>query len=369
MTPRRSFHFIVPVGSVLLTLVLVEVALAVFYPVPYALETSMYFEADPYTGYRNKPNGIGRYGNIVANANSQGHRDSEVSLRKPNSVFRILLLGDSYTVGASSEQAEAYPAVLEDLLNLRRPGAIEVVNAGVDGFEPYQYAEYYEHYGTAFNPDLVLVGFFVGNDTYGGPSALDQLQTAVMGRRVRRESAQGSLIELKVLLYENSQIARMYMNPGLVVRGRGNGTGYKCDNFRPTILEIQRRRMSNHLKRTPGRDAQARINIEQLVRIRDLAATNGSATVVTLLPDENQINPVMQQALLAEDELANYDFEMPQLMLQEAFRSEDIPVIDLLSAFIEDSRCLYRGETHWNSLGHALAAERISNGLFEFGLL
>jgi hypothetical protein len=50
---------------------------------------------------------------LVLVANSHGHRDVEVTLEKPPGVFRILVLGDSLTVGANVRQEEAYPKVLE----------------------------------------------------------------------------------------------------------------------------------------------------------------------------------------------------------------------------------------------------------------
>ena len=66
-----------------LTLGAVELGLAIFHPVPYSIESNMYFEADPYTGYRLKPGGIGHYQmGIPAVANSHGHRDVEVTLKK-----------------------------------------------------------------------------------------------------------------------------------------------------------------------------------------------------------------------------------------------------------------------------------------------
>jgi hypothetical protein len=67
-----------------LTLGAVELGLAIFRPVPFSIESSMYFEADPYTGYRLKPGGVGHYKmSIPAVANSHGHRDIEVPLKKP----------------------------------------------------------------------------------------------------------------------------------------------------------------------------------------------------------------------------------------------------------------------------------------------
>jgi len=115
---RKSFYVIVPLLSTILTLLGIEAGFAIFCPVPYSIEINMYFEPDAFTGYKLKPNGVGYFQNgIVAKTNSHGHRDDEVSLLHPPDVLRILVLGDSLTVGAGVAQEDAYPQVLEKLLN------------------------------------------------------------------------------------------------------------------------------------------------------------------------------------------------------------------------------------------------------------
>jgi len=100
-SPRKSFYVITLVFSAALTLLFIELCLAIFYPVPYSIERNMYFEADQNTGYRLRPNGVGHFQHgIAANANSHGHRDDEVNVSKRPDVFRIIMLGDSFTVGA-----------------------------------------------------------------------------------------------------------------------------------------------------------------------------------------------------------------------------------------------------------------------------
>ena len=121
--PRRSFYILLPLVSCLLAVLLVEVVLALFFPVPFSLEKNMYFENDPYTGFRSRPLGRGYYPNgVPANANSRGQRDDEVEIPKPEGVFRIMLIGDSFTVGANIEQADVYGQGLERLQgSLTRP--------------------------------------------------------------------------------------------------------------------------------------------------------------------------------------------------------------------------------------------------------
>jgi hypothetical protein len=339
-----------------LTLGAVELGLAIFHPVPYSIESNMYFEADPFTGYRLKPNGIGHYQmGIPGIANSHGHRDIEVTLKKPPGVFRILVLGDSFTVGANVRQEEAYPKVVEKRLKSVYP-EIQVVNAGVGGWDPFQYAQYFEHYGYQFEPDLILVGFFVGNDTYSDASTVGQLGTAILGHRLSKDAAARRFIKLQVFLYEHSNLARLLLNKGpaasrTVVRKQ-------CDDFTEQYLAIQRARIPNHLRYSSAQRDKARNAVNQIHRIKDRAG-DSVPVIVALLPDENQVNETLQKRILTANEISAYDFKMPQSMLIEMFHEIGIPTIDVLPAVLADHRCLYMNDTHWTPEGQELAASVI----------
>lgn len=89
---------------------------------------------------------------------SQGLRDQEVAIPKPTGTFRILVLGDSVAYGSTVAKADTFSNRLERLL---RPqfGAVEVINAAVMGYTPYNELHYYLEDGRKFGPDLVIVAF------------------------------------------------------------------------------------------------------------------------------------------------------------------------------------------------------------------
>jgi lysophospholipase L1-like esterase len=358
MTARRwprSFFVAVPLATTVLVLLAVELGLRLFHPAPYAPEHNMVFDADPDTGYRLRPGGSATFGNGAHGvANNEGLRNREVG-PKPPGAFRILVLGDSFTEGAGVEKEEAYPQVLEKILRRRIARAVEVVNTGVGGWDPFQYAQYFERHGLAFEPDLVLVGFFVGNDTYSEYLTVETLPTAIGGRRVSRTAARRRSIRLAVFLQEHFHLAR-------ALRGRASGfeTRRSCEDFSPWSLEAQAGRLGNHRVRTEARDARAQPNVDQILRIQRLAGARGVPVVVALLPDENQINAALQARLLAGKDPAAYDFEMPQSMLAALFAGRDVCLVDLLPDFRRDPRCLYMNDTHWNPDGQALAADALA---------
>jgi lysophospholipase L1-like esterase len=352
------FVLTVPVLASLLTLLAVEVLLRLFRPVPHSIEVNMYFAPDPHTGYRPEPNSVGWFGPLEAAVNRHGHRDDAVALKKPPGTFRILVLGDSFTVGASVRQEEAYPQRLETLLNQSATGRIEVVNAGVGGWDSFQYAQYYEHAGHRFSPDLVIIGFFVSNDAYTSNLAVSDLPTAVMGRRVERVAAQDPLVRVKIFAYERLHLARFFFNraQGHVLHDSAARERDGCQDFSRAYLLIQSTRLPNHGVEDGTRRALAGKNIAQIVRVRDLAADAGIPVIVVLIPDESQINAALQRTIVRPDAWDRYDFDMPQAMIVPMFADHGIPIIDLLPLFRADPRCLYRNDTHWTPAGHELAA-------------
>jgi len=84
--------------------------------------------------------------------------------RKPDDVFRIIVLGDSQTVSVPKEAT--YAEVLQKLLNRNELNGkrVEVHNAGAPGHSHYQYYLALDQRLKQYNPDLVIVGSYVGND-------------------------------------------------------------------------------------------------------------------------------------------------------------------------------------------------------------
>jgi len=339
---------------------LLELALSVAYPIPFSTEDNMYFEADPYTGYKLKPRSVGYYQRgILAVTNSHGHRDHEMPLKKPDSTFRVLVLGDSFTVGANVQQDEAYPKILEKKLRKVFGQRIEVVNSGVGGWEPFQYAQYFEHYGRLFGPDLVIVGFFVGNDTFNSWTKVEELPTAVLGRRVGRQATAQPFLALKVFLYERSHLVRLVLARGPLAPR--DFVRKQCDDFAEWYLAVQKARLANHLRYSSVQRDNAQNAINQLRRIKDIASA--VPVIVALLPDENQINIALQRRVLDGKQRSQYDFRMPQAMLSEMLAEVGLPTIDLLPTVLADNRCLYMNDTHWTPEGHQLVGSAIADKL------
>jgi hypothetical protein len=355
------------VFSTVLCIALLEGLLAVVHPVPPAVETLMYYEPDPYTGYRHKPGSKGFYQHgITAEANRCGHRDDEVAVKKLPGTYRILLLGDSYAMGYDVRQEEAFPQVLESALRARLGDRIEVVNAAVSGWQPFQYAQYCEHYGAPFEPDLVIVTLFVGNDAYNQDRSVEDCWTAIRGVRVTREAARRRAASwFRILLYERSHLVRLVMNRRVLARSseQADFTRKHCDDFSEPYLRITRDWLPNHLRETEEQRRLASNAVFQVGRIGRWGADRQAPVAAFLIPFELQISPALRRRVVDEDSAAHYDFDMPQKMLTRLLAERGIRVVDPLPEFRAATNCFYMNDAHWNADAHRLAADVLLTNL------
>jgi lysophospholipase L1-like esterase len=93
--------------------------------------------------------------------NSLGMRDKEYPKKKANDNYRILVIGDSIT------EMGKWHSIIENRLNAATNyDKYEVLNAGVSGWNLYQYWAYLKYKGIKLNPDLVILGICL-NDFEG----------------------------------------------------------------------------------------------------------------------------------------------------------------------------------------------------------
>jgi hypothetical protein len=130
------------------------------------------FREDPVVGYIYQPNAMaretGREYDVEYRTNSMGLRDREYDLTE-RGVFRVLLLGDSFSESHGMSLEKSLPKQIEQSLQREldkrgSPMKAQVVNASFGGYSPYHYWRSYSRWKEVFKPHLVLVGFSMGND-------------------------------------------------------------------------------------------------------------------------------------------------------------------------------------------------------------
>ncbi len=116
---------------------------------------------DAHTGWGNKANyrqvRTGKeFGPIHFGFNSLGLRDDSVSTAKANETYRVIMLGDSFTLGYTVERDELFVDLLEK--RWRAEGRkVEVLNVGTIGWSTDQQAAWLLAHGEEYDPDMVVV--------------------------------------------------------------------------------------------------------------------------------------------------------------------------------------------------------------------
>ncbi|MBI3825310.1 MAG: SGNH/GDSL hydrolase family protein [Candidatus Rokubacteria bacterium] len=160
MTRRRLGGRLLAVAlGLALALAASEIALRVVAGRPGAADGSLGV-SDPVLHHRYRPNGRKPIRGVEYATNSLGLRDREYARAKPAGVFRIVMLGDSFT--------EGYTLALEDTVAKRVERALgsgacagryEVINAGTGSYSPILEYLLLKHVALALHPDLVVLNF------------------------------------------------------------------------------------------------------------------------------------------------------------------------------------------------------------------
>jgi lysophospholipase L1-like esterase len=236
--------------------------------------------ANPKLSFAHRPNSHAFLMGVDVQINSQGLRDYEYSSTKPAGEYRIMLLGDSTTFGWGVPLNETAAKILERNLNAKHlPGYdhVEVLNAGVGNYDTVQEVTYYQIRGRVFNPDLVVLVYFI-NDPEPVP------------------------IERKGFLVDSSYLIAFSVNrfDGVL---RRIGTRPDWNKYYSSLYDDNR----------PGLQACK----AALVDLASTAQRENTRLLVAILPELHQIND-------------NYPFTAAHQKIKDVLASENAPVLDLI---------------------------------------
>jgi len=92
--------------------------------------------------------------------NSEGFQDYEHEIIKPNKIFRIITLGDSFTEGAWILINDTWPKQLERKLNQLNTSQFEVLNFGRGGAGTLEELKIFKENALKYNSDMVILLYY-----------------------------------------------------------------------------------------------------------------------------------------------------------------------------------------------------------------
>jgi lysophospholipase L1-like esterase len=239
--------------------------------------------------------------------NADGLRDRAHSKDKLEGVWRVVMLGDSITLGAGIKASEAYPQVLESRL-LAAGQAVEVLNVALWGWSTRQERIAYERLARPYHPDQVILGVCL-ND-------LAELQNN-LSRPPRWLAA----------LHERSALARRILN------ARGREIASVEELFRePDAARVRR---------------AYQLFFNELRALREAVRADGASFAIVVFPFRFQLEPGAPAPVVQQ--------EIQQLCAKEGLRC-----LDVLEALRQAGPSGFVDYDHLSPSGSALAAETIA---------
>src|SRR5262245_13114982 len=118
--------------------------------------------ADPLVGHEHAPNRQARLMGVDFRTNSQGLRDREFSFDRVPGKLRIVMIGDSLTVGWGVPFEQTFAKRIERMYADAGIDA-EVINLGVGNYNTVQEVQAFLTKGYRYRPDVVVLNYFVND--------------------------------------------------------------------------------------------------------------------------------------------------------------------------------------------------------------
>ncbi len=306
---------------------------------------------------------------------SQGFRERELG-PKSGDEFRILVLGDSFTMGWGVSYEETYPHVLGELLNAARPAKrITVINGGVAGYGPWQERIFLNERGWDLEPDMVLLQLYPENDigntlTRIGkrlPTYNPQWEERVIFWRYQddwRVQAEWRLLAHSRLYYAFTRIADTQIDFDKVFRALRFIRPARREELAPLVA----RPFYNEIMLRdwyPDLSEGWRMLREDVLEIRsDCQARNVPFVVFSLPTIQECLDDLWMESIAVAPTYAYERYK--DVRVAEAFFGEaGLVSIEVPGAIInhESPAALYLSDGHLSPMGNRVVAERLAQGL------
>ncbi len=393
---------IITVVSICLAIFILELGVRFLLPPPYGPKTGEFFTCNNTLGWTGTPNfkGVIEDPNFQQEItlNSLGMHDTEHSLEKPPNTSRILLLGDSFIQAVQVSEAETAHQILENYLNTQQEAdypTIEVLSSGVINWGTNQQLLYYREQGHLFQPDLVLLVFYIGND-FSDNLPGNAITTNGFNCYAPYFSTCNNTLNPESLSYAPG-ISHLQNNCSALRRTWINSIGQLFQYSRlyqqlePLIVATYpRQQFGDKLPSAfsalyfPSSEAELeqawQITQATLAQLKQEVEADGRQFAVVLISPDitvklGALSPAEQTAVLKDDPiLAEAQADRPNQRMATFLNSQNIPFVDLAPAMIEylatNPTLLYiPGDGHWTVEGNRVAAEIMTHWLITSGLL
>ncbi len=334
---------------------------------------------------------------VVVSYNSEGWRDIEPDGRL-DADLRVAVLGDSFVEAYSVEREEGFASRLGALIKSSGQNG-EVFNFGVGGYGTLQEYLVYQQIASTYRPQLVLLGFYLGNDVRNNDLRLESVlntgQAKIESRPFLKVDSFGRRSVTPVDITEarkqyEFERARREEWPlrdarkSVLLRVLGRtvrrlvANAVSSDSLvtrQQELAEISR--FGVHSCEEPNEITSAwGVTSILLEKLRDEVRENGARLVVFTVPAEEEVQKTSMEAALGrlgQPERFCFERAPGYQRLHGVLDALGVESVDLLPTFRDAAReekaILFRDDRHWGPTGHELAADFVFGELHRRQLL
>jgi hypothetical protein len=315
--------------------------------------------------------------------NNFGLTDSPLTMEKPGGVFRVLIVGDSYPQGWQVTREQGFPWLIEQQVSQESGRQVEVINLSIDAFGTDRELLLYSILGWRFQPDLVLLVIYTGNDVQDNEIDLEARRYGYRLDRPFFTLDDGVLQLHNSIVYDPLHDQDSYAYLWLVAMQQEQGAlppvnppdAPRVIGDSPYSLEYPVELGLYVPEDEHWANAWA-LTEALIVEFRDVVQEQGSQFAAVIIPDRRAVHAEDWDATVADYPfLAGIDPTGPQRRMEALLASHDIPALDLtwnLRAWVSRNvggRLYFPSDGHYNANGHSVTAERVSGWLRASGLV
>ena len=306
---------------------------------------------------------------ISIKTNAQGYRWNEFPSPVRENLPRVAFVGDSFTFGLwASDVRQSFVGVFDSQM---APHGYQIMNFGVPGYGTYDQRVLIENDVVRYNPDVIVLMFYNGNDfldTYLGPGryqvspgGLLTLSRHVVARKIpaeyRQTEDQGGLTLLhNVYLY---RLVRDVVKAALPTLSEGIQNKTRTNRLVASESFYGSNVIWSAAKYPAFAESAKNETLKELGRIKALSDQAEARLMIVSIPSIEQVE---------EPEIfgTNLDSQYPQRHLQDFALRHGIPYLDLLPGLKEYAKkkgvsLYHRADGHFNDHGHLATGRSVTN--------
>ena len=278
------------------------------------------------------------------NINSYGFRGPEITIEKPDNVYRIFFIGGSTAFGQiASSDSKTIPGILESKFHENAVKEIEIINAGINNANSRSETYLIRNVILEFEPDMLIIydGWNEGQHDWGWDNAVEDQSTL---------SNLKNSFEVSLNSFYITKIKPYYKTPEKFQEV------FKNKNDTPAEIQVPN---------TDFNEKKASVWEKRWQDICSIEDEKNFKTIITLQPilgtGNKPLTPIEQERLeksFARQNIILELFDRLAISLTELEKTCE-KTIDLRDSFDHTDKPVFHDLGHTSNYGNEIVAERI----------